>query len=139
MELARVAAAFFREQACDLVLHLGDVTRASTMAAFGGLPITIVRGNNDAPTMGVPAWESVVAGVRVYAHHGHEPARPSAEPDLLVHGHSHRMRRERAGRTLVVNPGALQRAAVKTIALVELPELDVRFFEVRPGGARALA
>jgi predicted phosphodiesterase len=58
--------------------------------------------------------------------------------DLLLHGHSHRMRNERVGRTRVVNPGALHRAAVRTVGIVELPALAVAFYEVRPEGARPL-
>jgi hypothetical protein len=38
-----------------------------------------------------------------------------------------------------VNPGALYRAARKTIAVVELLALDVRFFEVTPAGVSPLA
>jgi hypothetical protein len=48
------------------------------------------------------------------------------------------MRNEVVGRTRVVNPGALHRAAVKTVATVELPALEVRFFEVTPDEAISL-
>ena len=149
--LSRVAAAFFRERACDLVLHLGDVTEPATVDVFAGLPMRFLRGNNDdrrelAPVLaqnGFPEilddWTDRMEGVLVAAHHGHlTPRFGSLEPDLLLHGHTHRMRATRVGRTLVVNPGALHRAARKTVALVELPTRAVTFHEVAAGGVTAL-
>ena len=72
------------------------------------------------------------------AHHGHRAPPLADEPDLLLHGHTHKRRLERVGRTLVLNPGALQRAHVKSLALVDLPALDVRFYEVAPEAVRPL-
>lgn len=147
LALARTAAAFLREQACDLVLHLGDVTTGATVGVFHGLPMRFVRGNNDdnrdlAPALArhgfpklVDVWRDRIEGVEVAAHHGHyPPALGDVEPDLLLHGHTHRRRCERVGRTLVVNPGALYRAATKSLALVDLPTLEVEFFEVGRDG-----
>lgn len=143
---ARAAAAFLRGRPCALVLHLGDVTTRAGVAPFAGLPMRFLRGNNDDPDDLAPvlaehgfppladAWTGTLEGVRVAAHHGHRPPRLDAEPDLLLHGHTHRRRRETLGRTLVVNPGALHRARVKSLALVELPAREVRFFEVTPAG-----
>jgi putative phosphoesterase len=133
--LARVAASFFRESGCERTIHLGDVTTPLVLAPFDD-PV-VLRGNNDPPSLGVVEWTEDVAGVRVGAHHGHLSWR-GGEVDLLLHGHSHRMRNEMVGRTRVVNPGALHRAPMKTVAIVELPAMDVRFFEVALDGARAL-
>lgn len=134
--LARVAADLFRERACERVLHLGDVTTRRVLAPFDD-PV-VLRGNNDPPSLGVAEWVDRVEGVRVGAYHGHLPWR-GGEVDLLLHGHSHRRRNEVVGRTRIVNPGALHRAAVRTVAIVELPAMDVTFFEVTPEGARRLA
>ena len=150
---ARTAAAFLRAQACDLVLHLGDVTTADTVGVFHGLPMRFIRGNNDdnrdlAPALarhGFPkltdAWTETLAGVTVAAHHGHYPPALAgvAEPDLLLHGHTHRRRCEKVGRTLVVNPGALYRATTHSLAVVELPSLDVRFYAVTREGVEPMA
>lgn len=156
LDLARVAAAFLREQPCDLVLHLGDVTGPATVGLFAGLPMRFLRGNNDdaealadaLEANGFPAladaWTETLAGVRVAAHHGHLRFPPAdslhgmPEPDLLLHGHTHKRRCERVGRTLVVNPGALHRALTKSVAVVELPALEVRFYEVTLEGAWGL-
>lgn len=45
--LVHQAAAFLRREAPARILHLGDVTTPATVAAFAGLPVTFVRGNND--------------------------------------------------------------------------------------------
>lgn len=146
--LSRIAASFLRDAGCGLVLHLGDVTTAACIEPFADLPLRVLEGNNDPPALlralqkrGIPcgpSWEGVIEGVKVAAHHGHLAARWSEEPDLLVHGHTHRSRAERVGRTLVVNPGALHRANVKTVALAELPTMRVSFYEVKPEGVSRL-
>ena len=48
-----------------------------------------------------------------------------AQFDLVCHGHTHQVRRERYGNTRVLNPGALFRARPHTLAIVQLPELEV--------------
>lgn len=134
--LCRIAAAWLDAQGLDLVLHLGDVTTLATLRAFDKLPLVALRGNNDAAIPGLSnAWEHVVEDVRVGATHGHlrgEMARLLGSCDVLLHGHSHARREERVGRCLVMNPGALHRAPVKTLALLELPSARVAFHEVTP-------
>lgn len=149
LPLVEQAVAFFRDRAVHEVLHLGDITLPETVARFRGLPTRFVRGNNDVdPALrealrreGFPpldvSWSGVVEGVRVGATHGHlRQAMAGLQPrvQVLLHGHSHRRRAERVGGTLVVNPGALFRAHVKTVALLELPEMRVSFYEVRADG-----
>ncbi|HEX2021290.1 MAG TPA: YfcE family phosphodiesterase [Candidatus Thermoplasmatota archaeon] len=150
LPLCRAAARFLRDEAPDLVLHLGDVTSPATLDAFEGLRAQVLVGNNDdaralgrkAEALGWPApardWSATLDGVLVAAHHGHLPPRLPGEPDVLLHGHTHRRRAETAGRTLVVNPGALFRAPTKTIAVLELPARRVAFFEVKEEGVSPL-
>lgn len=145
LALARSAASFFRDARPDVVLHLGDITTGDTVGCFSGLPMRFLRGNNDdnrllAPALARHGFPKLaddltleVNGVRVAAHHGHVRPRLealAAECDLLLHGHTHQRRCEKLGRTLVVNPGALYRCNTKTVAMMDLPALDVRFFEV---------
>jgi predicted phosphodiesterase len=85
-------------------------------------------------------WTGTLAGVQIAATHGHRAHlvhRHLGQADLLLHGHTHRRRAERLGKTLVVNPGALHRCPRKTIALVHLPEGRVDYFEVTGEGVRA--
>ena len=50
--------------------------------------------------------------------------------DYLLHGHTHETRDERVGRTRVVNPGALSRAARYTCALLDPRSDALRFLEI---------
>ena len=47
------------------------------------------------------------------------------EYDLVCHGHTHVPKLEHVGKTLVVNPGALYRAPRRTIAIAQLPAMQV--------------
>lgn len=140
--LARHVAAFFRERRVDTTFHLGDVTQPETLEPFAGMPMVIVRGNNDEEEAWPRSWQQEFAGVRVGATHGHmrgELARLAASCDVVLHGHTHRRRVERENGRLVVNPGALHRASVHTCALLELPSKRVAFYEVAPTGVRRMA
>lgn len=73
-----------------------------------------------------------LAGRRIAFLHGDDQARldrtiAEGTWDLVCHGHTHRQRHERRGRTLVLNPGALYRAQPHSLAVVELPALEVHF------------
>jgi putative phosphoesterase len=147
--LSVVAAEFLRDEGCDAVFHLGDITTPEGAAPFVGLPVTFVRGNNDhSPgldggmrTLGlappVDSWQGDLRGVRLGATHGDVGGtlRSLVEAcDVVLRGHSHIAGVARVGRALVVNPGALHRASVKSVALLDLPSRRVDFFEVRPEG-----
>lgn len=140
--LVEVAARFFRERGVRLVIHLGDVTHEATLEALRGFTHIVLRGNNDLSLAHLPiSWEGTLDGVPVAATHGHDKALlhrliASGAYRVVLHGHSHRARDERVGATRVVNPGALQRARVKSVALLAPREDRVSFFEVRPDGAR---
>ena len=41
--------------------------------------------------------------------------------DFFFHGHTHIAREHRTGKTRIINPGALQRVAVRTFLLLDLP------------------
>lgn len=138
--LAQHVAGFFRERRVEQVFHLGDVTQPESLDPFEGLPLIVVRGNNDEepwPT----TWQQTLAGVRVGATHGHmrgELKRLAGECDVVLHGHTHKHRAERENGALVVNPGALHRAPVKTCALLELPSKLVVFYAVDERGIKRL-
>ncbi len=144
------------------VLHLGDLCDTRVIDALAGLrtpegvevPARLVWGNCDpapseggwtayARSLGVgvddPAGRYEIGGRRLVAHHGHDPAHERAAveggADYFLHGHTHTPRDERAGRTRLINPGALQRAARWTVALLDVERGDLKFFEVsRSGG-----
>ena len=139
----RSAVDFLADEGLDLVLHLGDVTTRETLRAFEPVVDVTLRGNNDVALAGLSdAWEHVADGVRIGATHGHlrhEMTRLLGSCDVVAHGHSHLRRVERVGRCLVVNPGALQRATTKSLAVLELPSQRVTFYEVTPERVAPLA
>lgn len=137
---AAYVAAFFRAQGVEQAFHLGDVTQPETLAPFAGIPLVVVRGNNDEEPW-PDSWRQELAGVRVGATHGHDRSllRGLVEScELVLHGHTHQRRVERVGGALVVNPGALHRAPMHTCALLELPSLRVTSFRVDATGVRRL-
>lgn len=140
--LCEKVAGFFRERHVDHVFHLGDVTGEEALAPFEGLPLVVVRGNNDDELPRLPtSWQQEFAGVKVGATHGHlrgEMARLVRDCDVLLHGHTHRKRAEREGTCLVVNPGALHRTWTRTCALLELPSKTVVFYKVDETGVSRL-
>lgn len=138
--LVEHVAAFFRERQAEMVFHLGDVTDPATLDPFEGLALVVVKGNNDDEPW-PDTWQQPLGGVRVGATHGHHRghlARLVAECEVVLHGHTHKRRAERQGTALVINPGALYRADVRTCALLELPSKRVVFYQVDETGVSRL-
>jgi putative phosphoesterase len=99
----------------ELILHAGDVGDAGVLTEIRAIaPVYAVYGNTDAPGTGLPAAVDLdLAGLSVHMSHGHELGSPAPasllaryNADVLVFGHTHKPLVERAGRRLVVNPGA---------------------------------
>jgi uncharacterized protein len=77
-----------------------------------------------------------LAGKRVGVVHGHLTTDVrrvlGAQPDYLLSGHSHSTSDSKAGPVRRINPGALHRADVFTVAILELGADSLRFLRV-PG------
>jgi putative phosphoesterase len=117
------------------IIHLGDVGSESVLDLLAGIEATVVFGNCDderslaryARGLGIhvihPGAVIEVKTTRIGITHGHlesEVARLFAEgPDILLHGHTHEIRDDLVGRTRVMNPGALHRAARHTAMLLD--------------------
>ncbi|MBI1372659.1 MAG: YfcE family phosphodiesterase [Phycisphaera sp.] len=156
-QAARTQAAtrMLLQRGVDLLIHLGDIgTDAVIDALIERLdadgrpdpPVHIVFGNTDAnaaamqryaESLGVhvdhPAGRIDADGKVVVFTHGHLPEpmyRSLDEVDYLLHGHTHLRRDERSGRTRVINPGALQRAAEHTVALLDTATDELEFLRV---------
>ena len=50
--------------------------------------------------------------------------------DFLFYGHTHVAEEHRTGPTRVINPGALHRARVKSVLVLDLPSGEARRLEV---------
>jgi putative phosphoesterase len=148
--LARTARAveLLRAAGADALFHCGDVTGPEVVALCGVLPCTFVFGNNDADS--VPdlqraiaeadgtclEWggEVTLADKRVAVTHGHMSSVVrrlfAAQPDYLLSGHSHTASARSAGPTRRINPGALHRVSVFTVAVLDLETDELQFLEV---------
>lgn len=124
----------------DTIVHCGDVGSRSCVKLLGQAPVPayLVAGNMDhnvqalaraAAECGV-LFSSEVIGVRlaedVYlvATHGHDvnvlgELILDGQFPYVCHGHTHRPRDDRFGRTRVINPGALHGTAIYTVAVLD--------------------
>jgi len=122
----------------ELIVHCGDICDGDTVRLFPA-HTHFVFGNCDYDRDGIEravadigatlhgAWGQLELEGKILAFtHGddhsllHELAHADAF-DFLFHGHTHVAREHRTGKTRVINPGALQRVAVRTFLFLELP------------------
>ncbi|MCP4247386.1 MAG: YfcE family phosphodiesterase [bacterium] len=147
----RRALAIFDEVQAQRVIHCGDVGGQATFDELVGREVRFVWGNTDSPNAALRAYLQTVgltppnevpllvewAGKRMAVFHGHEHgfrnAARSLDVDYIFHGHSHLRRDERIGAVRIINPGALHRAAIYTVATLNLATDELRFHEVRHG------
>ena len=131
------ALTLFAEHRPAIYLHAGDLVSPEMLGHFAGLPFHFVFGNNEydhatlrskAKSLDVECHGNVAEltfdGKRLVMLHGHEHALmhkliQEGRYDYVIHGHTHVRRDERVGKTRVINPGALQRARTKSVALLD--------------------
>jgi putative phosphoesterase len=132
------ALQLLRDRGVNFVLHCGDIEDAQTVWLFHGFTTHFVFGNCDTEKdelrQAIRAsgaslheyWGSLeLEGCKIAWTHGDDPRLlqeivDSEYYDFLFYGHTHRAEQHRFGPTLVVNPGALHRARVKTFIVLDL-------------------
>ncbi len=131
----------------EMLIHLGDIGGESVIDELAGHHARIVFGNcdDDEATLGRyaelaglvvdhPMGIIEIDGKRVAFTHGHldRCLRQAIGEgvDYLLLGHSHVAADERQGKTRIVNPGALFRAARYTSALLEPARDALQFIEI---------
>ncbi len=137
-------------ESCEVeqVIHCGDIGSVEIVRQFAAWPTHFVFGNVDDNR---EELRQAMAGARYVCHercgklelggrriaflHGDDMRLlnelvASEDYDLVCHGHTHVARHQMHGPTHVLNPGALYRAAFHSLALVELPELDVTLIKL---------
>jgi len=126
------------ERKVELVLHCGDIDDSDTVALFAQVETHFVFGNCDYDRHGLsramkeigavlhePFGNLELQGRKIAWVHGDNATllrdlENSECFDYLFYGHTHQAREHRAGPTRVINPGALQRARVKSCAVLDL-------------------
>ena len=147
-DAAAEAVRVLRAAGAEYFIHCGDVGSESVLDHLAGTQAVFVFGNTDwdrrtleryAESIGVACHGSLAEltldGKSIAVTHGDEPRLKRLllerqKFDYLFQGHTHVPQDERVGRTRVVNPGALQRAKVKTVATVDLARDAVEFLAV---------
>ena len=143
-----LAVRALREAGAAFVIHCGDVGSERVLDHLAGIPSAFIFGNNDwdkrglqryANDLGVrclgDASELELGGKSFYVCHGDDlramrRALDEQRHDYLLHGHTHTKRDDRAGRTRVINPGALYRAREKTVAVLDTESDRLTFLTV---------
>jgi putative phosphoesterase len=151
----RLAADLLVAQGADLLIHLGDIGSFEVIDALATfkpgsdaqLPACLVFGNTDydLPSMTRYAQEigvtvshpvgrlSTPRGDLVYMHGDDREAYVAAlqaSPAYLCHGHTHCVTDQRIGGTRIINPGALQRAAQYSVALLDTEDDTLSFYPI---------
>lgn len=130
------AARLLAPHSPELVIHCGDVGNPRIIPSLSHWPVHYVLGNVDddeAPLRGM-IEESEIAGCRIAFLHSDDQALFRRTIDsgawrLVCYGHTHKAEQHWDGPTLVLNPGAVYRASPHSIAVVELPSLNVKMLE----------
>ncbi len=138
VERVAAALALLREHGVERLIHCGDVTGPNTVAAFSGWNVEFVLGNCDwNPTSLEKAVKQI--GGTLHERFGHLElcdrkiawihsdnavlfrALENADLyDYLFYGHTHEAEQHRTNKTLVCNPGAMERVKVPTCAVLDL-------------------
>jgi putative phosphoesterase len=134
----RRALDIVRERGVSVVLHCGDIEDPPIVELFRNFEAHFVFGNCDWDRPGLTAAIGDVGGLlhEDFGHlhrdgkqiafvHGHEQRlladlEAAGCYDFLFHGHTHVAVDRMAGKTRVINPGALHRVRLKTFVLLDV-------------------
>ena len=137
----------FNEKQVDLVIHTGDISKASTLEIFSNLnsPLVGVFGNNDRIEEGLkevcevydfnfqePPLSLTLENKKVAVFHEPELiegyVKNNQDADLILHGHTHRYKEETVGDIIYFNPGesAGSMEGKNAIGLINMRNLKIR-------------
>jgi putative phosphoesterase len=143
VDSTRSAVRLLESLEVELVIHCGDIGSTAIVRLFEQWPAHFVFGNVDEDVAGLRRAIKAcgqtchdrfgtleIDGVKIAFLHGDdwrllEQTISEGNFDMVCHGHTHRRREERSGKTLILNPGAIYRANPHTFATVDLPSLEV--------------
>ncbi len=147
-DMARRAVAKLIDNKAEYLIHCGDVGGTDVLDAMAGYRSMFVFGNNDCDSEDL-ARHAKFLGIACGGTHGklslggklavvthgddHRLIRQLLQQqqiDYLFLGHTHEMLDRREGRVRIINPGALYRAAVKTVAVLDTESDDLRFITI---------
>jgi uncharacterized protein len=147
-DMMAAAIALLRDQGAEFYIHCGDVGGREVLDHLAGLNAAFVWGNTDwdrvslaryAEELNIDCYgafaDLLLDGKSIAVLHG-DDARlkqkllAEQRHDYLMQGHTHVRMDQRVGKTRVINPGALQRASQKTVALLDTVADELTFLPV---------
>jgi uncharacterized protein len=147
-DMAKKAVDVLLQHKAEYLIHCGDVGGTDVLDALAGHPAMFVFGNNDYDRSELTAYAKTVGiacggthGKLSFANklavvtHGDDFALINRlvrqqQIDYLFMGHTHEKLDEHKGKIHIVNPGALYRAAVKTVAILDTETDIVKFVTI---------
>lgn len=144
------AVKLLQQQNVDHLIHCGDVGDTRTLDALvGAIPAAFVFGNTDyerdelrnyATLIGITCLNTygvlTLDNKRIAITHGDDHLlmsrlkRPGQPIDYLFTGHTHVRHDQRLGPLRWINPGALHRTAVKSVATLDLTTDTLEFLSL---------
>jgi putative phosphoesterase len=147
---AKDAVRLLQQAGAQHLIHCGDVGSIRILDTLVGTPAAFVFGNTDYDRDELRNYAALLdieclgvygvlelAGKRIAVTHGDDHrlvarlTRPEQPIDYLLTGHTHVKHDRRVGSIRLINPGALYRAASKTVATLDL-ETDELVFLTAP-------
>ena len=143
VEFTRPAIRMLESCRVDAVIHCGDIGSEEIIALFQQWPTHFVFGNVDDQRQRLRrAIEQAgqtchdrfgsleLLDKRIAFLHGDDAALleqtiSGGRYDLVCYGHTHVAEQHQQGKTAVLNPGALYRAHPHSLAVVDLPQLEI--------------
>ena len=150
LDAMAAGVALLRDHGAEFFIHCGDVGSERVLDYLAGLPAAFVFGNTDwdraalaryAGSIGVACHGTLadltLAGKKIAVTHGDDfklkqRLLAGQQHDYLFQGHTHVRADQRVGRTRVINPGALHRASVKTVATLDTEIDQLSFLVLAP-------
>jgi putative phosphoesterase len=134
------------EQKVERILHCGDIGSLAIPQLFS-IPTDFVFGNVDQDAEDLREsivaaghkchdrfGDLIIAGVSIALIHSDDRRKwdttwQAGTWDIVCFGHTHRRETRYAGKTLLLNPGAVYRATPHSVATIELEQRYVQFLE----------
>jgi putative phosphoesterase len=148
-DMAHLAVDKLLENKAEYLIHCGDVGGQDVLDALAGHPSMFVFGNNDydsdelikyAKILGIACGGThgklAFAGKRAAVTHGDDGRLvrrliQEQQIDYLFLGHTHEKLDRREGKVRIINPGALYRATVKTVAVLDTQSDELKFLNIK--------
>lgn len=131
------AASLLKSHGVEAVIHCGDIGSQRVLTELAGafeppkIPVYAVDGNVDCEDYTGAGIELcgefadlTLGGKRIAIAHGHDALRlhqaiASGNFDYVFTGHTHAREDRHEGRTRIINPGAVHRAAIPGVAVLD--------------------